>query len=559
MALFGRFSLGKKKSGAIRDAAACAAWLTTLGRSDEALASIAEFLIEGAQDTLALGVQMEILDQVRVLVFAELCGRVDHAEFRALPLSTADTASVWGVVDTTNALRDAYQRLALRHTDPVSGATPDPAARLTALHRALDLHGHLITLYLSVCMAVPAGIWDQHCRMGQLVRELDGQDNPQDDALNATVSATCREAFVAPVLLALADPAALSQTEFRLVRALARKYAGKVGFRIDPLANPTARAAARPVINPGAVLRLGEHLVRFDSQRVRPSFDSRIEALDAGKSPAQIGFGDRLSAAASRALLVRLIRLWGPLTTDAIDAPEHQWRKPGHDQALAILGMPGQRESASQRPSSLPVSGTYSYERHRRDGLTRSQQEIERDRLADLLAQGETWQLSGEVADTLLCTRTQLRPRVSINQLVALKPGGKSGNTPLLLGVVQGLQQTLEPDDEGRMRPAVAHLLRVRLLTGLPLLVNASSEGADIECAFLLVTAPPGSAPDLSTDQIWERVRAAPQQYSLILPLANYRPQRAVRAAAGGGVANLQCEELLLRGLDFDQVSFSIA
>jgi len=68
----------------------------------------------------------------------------------------------------------------------------------------------------------------------------------------------------------------------------------------------------------------------------------------------------------------------------------------------------------------------------------------------------------------------------------------------------------------------------------------------------------PGNDPNASIENIWERVRVTPDAFSLVVPLATYRPGRIVRVVAGGLASVVRLSELMSRGLDFDQVSFTL-
>jgi hypothetical protein len=139
--------------------------------------------------------------------------------------------------------------------------------------------------------------------------------------------------------------------------------------------------------------------------------------------------------------------------------------------------------------------------------------------------------------------------------VVGLKLGGKASPVPFLLGSVQGLQQGINDNHEGVSRPATTHLVRIKLLVGMPRVVKAAVDQVELDGVFLML---PGSDPQASVENIWERVREAPEGFSLILPLATYRPARIVRVVAGGLAAVVRLSELTVRGLDFDQVSFTL-
>ena len=84
--------------------------------------------------------------------------------------------------------------------------------------------------------------------------------------------------------------------------------------------------------------------------------------------------------------------------------------------------------------------------------------------------------------------------------------------------------------------------------------MRAALDQVDIEPAYLMV---PNAVP-LDDAPIWDRVRAAPTQYALVLPAATFRPARTLRVVAEGTPTALRLEELVHRGLDYDHVLFRL-
>jgi hypothetical protein len=297
-----------------------------------------------------------------------------------------------------------------------------------------------------------------------------------------------------------------------------------------------------------------EHLVRLDTQKLLKSVARRTIFLDEGKTPQAIGLGDSIGLASARQLLTSLQRSWGAVSPESIEFPEHNWRPSPSEFALAVVGLSG--------PPDAPVKGTvapaggssYDYMRLRDDGVTKSADDADRDQMLRLLEDAETWSVVGETADSVLCLRRHTRPGLSLGHIIGLKLGGKASAIPFLLGAVQGLQQGINDDHEGVARPATTHLVRVRLLVGVPHIVKAAVDQVQLDGVFLML---PRQGP-ASIDTVWERARESSEQFSLVVPLATFRPSRIVRVVAGGLAAVVRLNELMTRGLDFDQVSFTM-
>ena len=594
----------------IVDGTAAKAWLAGLSQPSSlaALGEITDVLLtlgaRGAGDGSAPPVPQQcfvIAERIRGVLLPVLHERGADEQLSALPLDDDFARGCWAAVDAAAALRDAYAWLVSQLSDappapdaPLTGATVPGAVasttvtRVAALQRALDVDAQLLTFVQRARWPVPTAFWERHCVLGQLVRDLDCQDVEVVDALRIGITKTCRAAFVTPVLVALADPAARTAVELQVVRMAAQRWSAKVGFRLERRSDGVA-APARPVANPGPTIVLGNFVLRLDTQSAMQSIDGRLDALAAGRTPREVGIGDSLRPPAARDLLVQLRQRWGAVAPADIDSPERAWRASGGTpQVLAVVGMP--RRDARRDGEALGPgrngSSTYAYQREHHRGITRPREAIESDRLARILVGAETWTLMAESADAVRCVRKYARPRVGLQRLIGLKLGGDGAveagaASPFLLGWVEALQGTVVEDTDGRVRSGGAHRLRVRLAPGLPQIVDAAVDGVDLDCAFLLTprvdaTAGRPRAPafvpmpsETGVDLVarlpggdadpWTSVRTSPRDHALILPLATFRPQRVVKAGWRGVPVTLRLDELMMRGTDFDLVRFVVA
>jgi len=558
----------RSEFSALRDAQACKNWLATLTPLDSAdsLRRMAECIGEVMEGPLAPSRKYEIIERIRLVIHAQVHDRVRDLEFKPVPLMANEAEPIWAMIDTAEDLREAYEVLIARLGDePFAPATSQIASgeertvavatKVMALHRALDTNAHVLVLYLRLRVAVPERLWDQHCRMGQLARQLGVPNEEVEDPLHASITQTCREAFNLPILIALADPTMLSPAEFQAAYACALRWSSKVGFRIDSAAE-LGSPPTRPQNNPGPVVQLAgnQHQVRLDTQRVLKSVERRLSLLDEGNTPHSLGLGDAISLSASRTLLANLMRRWGNVMPESIDFPEQFWRPSHSEFALAAIGAAQSLDGPHRHVATLTGSITYDYTRMPEDALTRTRGEVERARVDQMLEEAETWSVVGELPDSVLCMRRHVRPRLNLGQLVGLKLGGKVGPIPFLLGSVQGLQQGINDNAQGVARPASTHLVRVKLIPGLPQPVRVALDSVEIEPAYLMIsnTVAPEDAP------IWDRVRNAPNQYALVLPAATFRPARTLRVVAEGLATALRLDELVQRGLDYDHVLFHL-
>ena len=608
-----RFQRNEPSAAALQprvvDTASTKAWLASFGQlgNPESLAAIGSFLDglgaagQGSGDTdLGPDRKCRIADRVRTAITKVLAERSRDGEFGTVPLAEREVALLWPAIETASALRDVYAWLAsqLPERPTTIGIDEEEAAsagdsqgsahnstlattRVDALHRALDINAQILALIQRAHIVVPTSLWERHCALGQMVREIDCQDAEVLDPQRASVTSTCRAAFVAPVLIALADPAARSEAEFNAIHAAALRWAGKVGFRIA--SNPDAVGLpVRPVANPGPSLMLGRHAVRFDTQSLVNALERRLTALADGKTPRELGLSDALGVPATRALLLVLMQRWGPVAPIAIDAPDRAWRSAASEAPLlAVVGMPG-KEGAPRNATLGYTTGayaTYDYQRMKEGGITRSREAIDNARIEHLLDSAESWSLVAEAPDALRCVRRHERLGLRLHQLVGVKLGARDSRTPFLLGWTEALQQITLQSEDGSAQPTSNHAVRVRLAPGVPQILRVSADDTEIDCAFLLAPAvaeskkaypfsqaqaydPLRSGPDMSASIMvpesgWSAVRAAPRDYRLVLPLATYRPLRVLRAVLDGTAAVLRLEDLLMRGADFDLVRFT--
>lgn len=551
-----------------------------------------------------------IAERIRGVLVHVLLERAREDPFASLPLADEFSLRFWPAVDAAGALRDLYAWLVSQLPEtPVEAGLARPLhegssasanagasmSRVDALQRALDVNAQAMLVIQRARWPVPASLWERHCTLGQLVRDLDCQDIEVVDPQRASATRTCRAAFVLPIMVALADPASRNAMEFDVIRMAAQRWSKKVGFRIErrtagdrsgERGGEAIHAPARPNPTPGPSVTLGNFMLRFDTQSAMQSIDTRLDALESGKLPREIGIGESLRPQAARELLLSLRHRWGPVAPSDIAAPDRAWRSiAAETQVLAVVGMPT-RESALHETDLAAVSqighghNIYAYQRMKQGGITRPREVIEGDRIEHLLATAERWTLVAESSDAIGCLRKHARPRIGLNRLIGLKLGADDRSAPFLLGWVEAIQGTTLEDDDRRIRHSGAQRVRIRLLPGVPQLVRAAIDDAELECVFLLVPgddsasrsriAPPPAFVPMRSDrgleanslQVqegdgWQAVRASPSEYRMVLPHASYRPMRLVRVVREGVLAVLRLEELTMRGADFDLVRFT--
>ncbi len=604
-----RFSRSEVRSSEpqnrIVDGIGAKAWLAAMAQpaTVDNLAEIAQVLrtlgAGGADGPTVLPPQRKfaIADRIRAALLPALTSGSAEDRFTALPPDDDFARHFWAAVEAATVLRDVYAWLVSQLPKATAGgdgvasdaldgpnAAAPPVSGVSALQRALDVNAQMMVCIQRAHWAVPTPLWERHCVLGQLVRDLDCQDVEVSDALRLSATKTCRAAFTYPVMIALADPASKTGPEFEVLRMGAQRWSKKVGFRIEKRAL-TGEPPSRPVANVGPSVSVASYTLRFDTQSAMQSIDRRLDALAEGASPREAGIGDSLRAPVARELLTGMRQRWSAKQPPDIDSPERAWRNSTAGvTVMAMVGMPAREALQNKSKTGVRASvrsgqSPYAYQRMKEGGITQPREAVERARVDQLMEHAETWTLVAESGDAVRCVRKHARPRVGLHRLIGLRLGDAAANAPLLLGWVEALQGTTAVLDDDLIRPSVAHHVRVRLAPGLPQALLASIDDVELDAAFLLVPGgdaggrragrptplvpmlsdPVGHA-ELSIDDGdgWDAARESPRGYGLVLPHASFRPQRLVKAVRSGALAMLRLEELMMRGSDFDLVRFTL-
>ncbi len=300
----------------VRDAASCRAWLTTLGENELGRLSAIERLLRNlAHSPQAPDLLLEIAEQARTAHLHELGPMAGSLRGAVFPMPEAERRRLTVVCDGLALGRDLFARLHTQLLDDSEAATrtviPGTTTTLRAilpLARALDYQARLILCLQFNGFEIEPAHWDKLCAYATRVRASTFQDVPLPDESPLLPSPTARALFTYPLLVALAQLESRSDAERTLVSRLARRWAAKVGFRIEP-------GTATHVSPNGPVMGLsGEHAVRLDSHKLMRRLQARqeeIDALDSGAvSAARLPRGMTLPA--TRSLLALLADRWSP-------------------------------------------------------------------------------------------------------------------------------------------------------------------------------------------------------------------------------------------------------
>lgn len=481
---------------------------------------------------------LEILEAARERIHAAQAELAARYATHPLPPDSRDNETLARVVDLWRAVARAYGRIA--DADACDGSQPARAPLLA--QRRVDAAGKALFEYFRAHQAVPAGVWAEvHAGYAAAAALAQGHVRVPD-ALNELWKAQSTvEAYVAVLLVDLANPFGRSTREFDWVCRWAQRFAPYCVLEADignEVAKPTAYGldlAADHGLRPLGVLAPSASVRRFDGSGLAPQIRGVLARFKEGAAPASLGLGADCPPEAAHRLLLSLYRPW------ALSAAGRRFpRRRGHGEAdlcgdwLAIgynvAGKPfeqpmlysstdpGQHETAWAAFGNLKS--------RRATGGWQSPRDAERRGFA-----AERWEVFDQSVSGFRLIRHPQHERIEHRQLVGIRP---PDGDRFLLGQVSWLMYR----DDGIMEAGV------QVLPGLPKVVPARRfdlfRGRHIayQPAFLLPGLP--------------ALKIGP---SLVLPAGWYRPQGVIEIVDDKGM-ELRLTEIVLRGTNFDQVSF---
>lgn len=296
------------------DLADCQRWLDQLAQHDaDPLAAIDRLLHALHAADSPASERLAMAELVRPAHLRAIEQRMSGVHSEAVPMSLADRRQLAQASASLALGRDLYDQVHRQALDASDGearavipGAADSLDTILPMIRAVDYQARLIIGLQLNGFAVAAPDWERLCAAAQAVRVSTFQDVVVPDEAALLPSATGRALFIYPLLVELARPAERSTVEKWLIARLARRWAAKVGFRLEP------GSASRASPN-GPVLALtATRVVRLDAHRLMSRLMAQraeIEALAQSGAP-RLPRG--MSLAGTRALLAQLVDSWSP-------------------------------------------------------------------------------------------------------------------------------------------------------------------------------------------------------------------------------------------------------
>ena len=479
----------------------------------------------------------EVLEAARpgiAFIQGELAKRyADHP----LPPQSEEEATLNRVVGLWRDLAQSYALIAQRDAAHESLA----AQRPTLLQRRLHFTGQSLLEYFRAHRAVPQGLWmDFHA--GYAVAEQQGVARTRvADPLNEVWKAQSSvEAYVAVLLVDLANPFGRSQREFTWVCRWAQRFAPYCALNLPEEGQKPGSYALDLSrdngLRPLATLATSPHLRRFDGTRLAGQIQAVLTQFKQGVTPTSLGLGDDCTKESGGRLLLSLYRPWG------LSAAGRRYTRRSSRGRLElcsdwdavgfyVLGKPFEApKSTAFNPLQTDIAALTFGER----APEVPPRPAELKRIA--IERGYIPQVWEIVDQSVGGFRLQCQPhgqRLEHHQLVGIRP---PDGEHYLLAHISWLMY----------RPDGVMELGVHTLPGLPEGVAArlvglhSNSREPYRLAFLLPAVP--------------ALKSAP---CLVLPGGWYQSQRIVELKVDDDPMQVRLTRLVTRGSNFDRVEFT--
>jgi hypothetical protein len=390
----------------------------------------------------------EILEQIRIAAiegFEKL--KFSAAPRQAVPMNSVNWEAMRRVMLAFKAMRNHYKRIYMGlledeglQTRTVIQGTANSLRTVMPLARALDCQSRMIAFGLLNQISLASSEWDELSVMARHLRVSTFLDEALPDPCALIRPNTARALYVYPILLWLSKPHARTNTELQIVEKLARKWAAKVGFRID--AGQTRKDNPQ---GPSIALTQ-EHVVRLDTHKLLRSLIERRSEIADPMGTKQSGLPAGMTLAQVVDLLNLLESVWG--NSGWLDGSD---------------GMGGESIDVMMR-MGLPISREASFNVAKDDSLNAMQGWFSR-------SQGEPVKYFSS-ARTIV--RKQMQPAAGLGMLISLSTK-KARPSELIIGVLQECVQVtdieLAPPSESRLvlstLPGTGRAVDVMLPDGL--------------------------------------------------------------------------------------------
>ncbi|MBL8445501.1 MAG: hypothetical protein JNK52_15785 [Zoogloeaceae bacterium] len=460
-----------------------------------------------------------------------------------LPPNSPENETLERVVGLWRLMARSYAQITRR--DAAAGTLDDQRALLS--QRRVSYAGLAVMEYFRAHRCLPPHAWsDLHESFSMAEAQGVARIRVADPLNEIWHAQSATEAFVAALLVDLANPYGRSGKEFGWICRWAKRFAPYCDLLaeddVDLTVKPTAYGldlgldqGLRPIgaLAPGAALR------RFDGNKLAGQIQAVLAQFKQGVKPAALGLGEDCPTDASARLLLSLYRPWG-LASAGRRYPRRgakgqielvtDWLAIGFHVAGKLFEQPdGASLPRSLRSDiSLLTFGERAVEATPLDSERRRQQEAEKLGFAC-----DRWEMLDQSVGGFRLRSSPQGERVDFHQLVGVRPPDSS--TFLLAQISWLVYRDDSTLDAG-----------VNMLNGIPKVIAARQSGM-------------GVGPRSSFQQAFQlpEVAALKKPASLVLPGGWYQPHRVIEIYDGRSI-KVRFTQLLLRGSNFDQIGFEM-
>jgi hypothetical protein len=516
----------------VADLKSCEAWLARAALADarQACRELTGLLESLEEVSPPEGHYVEILERLREPIVVAQAEHAKKFAGRPLPLKDYEIGAFEQVYDLWSTLGRSFKRL-LRSA--IEDRSPDLAGKEALLaHRSLDCTAELMMVHYRARREIENELWRDLHQLFQTA-ETQGLTMTTVSAGHRSKSvSSCAEVYVRALLLALANPPGLASRELAWSRRWASMWAYKVdlvaaaedaqGYAVDLAGNQPPAWIKADAATP---------TTRFlETANLRRSVRSRVKKLESGVDPQTLGLGKDCVQPDVGRLLVQLARMWVETP-----APRQFTRRLVAARAELVSGLESIHVAISGKAFKSAGTGRH-WDYSRRDAeqiaIYQGARASQNEEAAAAAFAAEKWETLDESANGFRIRRKGPGERLSLGQLVGLRPAGARG---FILSEVRWLMAGIDGS----------------------LTVGASALPGLAKAVAVRPASTPNNAPEPYV-QAFLLPNAAAQPGSLVMPSGWYQISRELDVRDEDEVMRVKLAGLAQRGYDFDRANFSV-
>jgi cyclic-di-GMP-binding protein len=488
----------------VADLKSCEAWLARAALADarQACRELTGLLESLEEFSPPLGAYIEVLERLREPIVVAQAEHAKKFAGRSLPLKDYEIGAFEQVYDLWTTLGRAFKRLLRR---AIEDRSPDLVGQEALLaHRALDCVGELMMVHYRARRELDSELWQDLHQLFQTAEQRGVTMTTVSAGHRSKSVSTCAEVYVRAALLALANAVEDAQ-----------------GYAVDLAGNQ------QPAwIKADAATSTTRFL---ETANLRRSVRSRVKKLESGVDPQTLGLGKDCVQPDVGRLLVQLARVWVETP-----APRQFTRRLMAARSELVSGLESIHVAISGKAFKSGGAGRH-WDYSRRDAeqiaIYQGARSSENEE-ATAAFTAEKWETLDESANGFRIRRKGSGERLSLGQLIGLRPVGARG---FILSEVRWLMAGIDGS----------------------LTVGASALPGLAKAVAVRPANTPNNAPEPYV-QAFLLPNAAAQPGSLVMPSGWYQRSRELEVRDEDELIRVKLAGLTQRGHDYDRANFSL-